>query len=48
MRLTLNLDSESFDGSITGDTLDSVVQVPNFRLVVAWHEACMMLYIAYG
>ena len=32
----------SFDASITGDKLDSAVQLPNFRSLVAWHTACMM------
>ena len=38
----------SFDASITGDELDSTVQLPNFRSLVAWHVACMILYIAQG
>ena len=38
----------SFDASITGDELYSAVQLPNFRSVVAWHAACMMLCIAQG
>ena len=37
-----------FDASITGDELNSAVQLSNFRLLVAWHTACMMLYIAQG
>ena len=38
----------SFDASIIGDELNTVVQLPNFRLLVAWHAACMMLYIVQG
>ena len=35
----------SFDASITGDELKSAVQLPNFRLTVAWRTACMMCAI---
>ena len=30
----------SFDASITGDELNSTVQLPNFRSVVVLHAAC--------
>ena len=36
----------SLDASITGDELDSAVQLPNFRSLVAWHAARMMQYSA--
>ena len=32
----------SFDASVTGDELDSAVQLPNFRSVVALRAACSM------
>ena len=32
----------SFNAASKRDELDSAVQFSNFRLVVAWHAACMM------
>ena len=32
----------SFDASIIGDELDSAIQLPNIRLVVAWHATCVL------
>ena len=43
LRPTLDLDSDRFDASITGDDLDGKVQLPNFRSLMVWHAACMML-----
>ena len=35
----------SFNASITGDELNSAVQLLNFRSIVKWHDAECMLYI---
>ena len=48
LRLTLDLDSDKFQCFNHREELDSAVQLPNFRSLVAWHAACMMLHIAQG